>query len=114
MVLKGNFLQFISCNVLVNIDVRSSLVDCLTKSSAKADKLIKSVMTGVLPNVDVHPPFRAMLQNKAFLVEWFSYDTTLGPAVLTFLAEDISAEVYSLWHTIPESLCEETPLDKTD
>ena len=71
------------------------LADCLTKSSAKADELIKAVLTGVLPNADVHPPFRTVLQNKAFLVEWFSYNTTLGPTVLTFLAEDISAEVYS-------------------
>ena len=65
----------------------------LPHATAKADEFIKSVMTGVLPNVDVHPPFRTMSQNQAFLVEWLSYNTTLGPTVLTFLAEDISAEV---------------------
>ena len=46
------------------------LADPLTKNSAKADALVKAVDTGVLPNVDKHPPFREMMQNrhKAYVV----------------------------------------------
>ena len=44
--------------------------DCLTKQSAKSDELRKAVETGVLRDVDMHPAFRALLQRKAFMVEW--------------------------------------------
>ena len=35
----------------------SCLADPLTKASALADELVKAVNTGVLPEVDIHPPF---------------------------------------------------------
>ena len=44
------------------------LADCLTKNSAKPDVLVKAVSTGVLPDVDTHPPFRSTLKHKAFVV----------------------------------------------
>ena len=69
---------------LAHVRSEYCLANCLTKSSAKADELIKSVMTGVLPNVDAHPPFRTMLQNKAFLVKWLSYNTALGRTVMAY------------------------------
>ena len=84
---------------LAHVRSEHCLADCLTKSSAKADELIKSVMTGTLPNVDVHPPFRTMLQNKAFLVEWLAYNTSHGSCVFTFLAGNISYEVHRFWHS---------------
>ena len=40
------------------------LADCLTKASAKPQALIKSALTGILPNVDIHPPFRQLMQHK--------------------------------------------------
>ena len=40
---------------VVSVDCLS---DCLTKASAKADALVKAVSTGVLSNLDLHPPFR--------------------------------------------------------
>ena len=55
---------------LAHVRSEDCLADSLTKHSAKADDLIKAVLTGNLLNVDSHPPFRTMLQNKAFLVEW--------------------------------------------
>ena len=84
---------------LAHVRSEYCLADCLTKSSAKADELIKSIMTGILPNVDMHPPFRTMIQNKAFLVEWLAYNTYIGPYVCTFVAENISYEVHRFWHS---------------
>ena len=52
--------------------VRSAycLADALTKASAKPDQLIQSINTGKLEKVDEHPPFRMLLQRKAFMVAW--------------------------------------------
>ena len=60
---------------LAHVRSEDCLADSLTKHSAKADELIKDVLTGNLLNVDAHPPFRIMLQNKAFLVEWLAHNT---------------------------------------
>ena len=57
---------------LAHVRGEDCLADSLTKHSAKADELIKAVLTGNLMNVDANPPFRTMLQNKAFLVEWLA------------------------------------------
>ena len=46
------------------------LSDCLTKHSAKPDNLIRAVETGILPCVDSHPPFRTLLEHKAYLSSW--------------------------------------------
>ena len=46
------------------------LSDCLTKMSAKADALRKAIDTGTLPDVDMHPSFRTLMQHKAFLADW--------------------------------------------
>ena len=40
---------------LAHVRSEYCLADCLTKSSAKAGEFFKSVLTGILPNVDVHP-----------------------------------------------------------
>ena len=40
--------------------------DCLTKTSAKSDALVKALSTSVLSNLDTHPPFRLLLAHKAF------------------------------------------------
>ena len=36
------------------------LADPLTKSSSKPDQLVKTIETGVMENVDVHPQFRSL------------------------------------------------------
>ena len=46
------------------------LSDALTKFSAKPDTLLKAVDTGVLPEVDTHPPFRTLLKHRAYLTTW--------------------------------------------
>ena len=53
-----------SIDDLAHVSSAECLADCLTKSSAKPDALIKAVTTGTLPNVDLHPPFREMMKHK--------------------------------------------------
>ena len=53
-----------SIDDLAHVVSQDCLSDCLTKASAKPDALIKAVDEGVLPNVDKHPPFRELMQNK--------------------------------------------------
>ena len=71
---------------------RDCLADSLTKHSAKADELIKAVLTGNLMNVDAHPPFRTMLQNKTFLVEWLARNTKHGPDPTAFAGVGIAEQ----------------------
>ena len=49
---------------LAHVVSHDCLADTLTKASAKPDVLIKAVDTGILPNVDKHPPFREIMANK--------------------------------------------------
>ena len=49
---------------LAHVVSEDCLSDCLTKSSAKPSALIQAVNTGILPNVDKHPPFRQLMKNK--------------------------------------------------
>ena len=60
-----------SIHDLAHVVSADCLSDCLTKASAKPDALVKAVDTGVLPNVDRHPPFRELMQHrhKAYKVQ---------------------------------------------
>ena len=60
-----------SIDDLAHVVSADCLADPLTKNSVKADALVKAVNTGVLPNVDRHPPFREMMQHrhKAYVVQ---------------------------------------------
>ena len=62
---------------LAHVSSADCLSDCLTKSSARSDALYKSVSTGILPNLDMHPPFRSLLKHKAYLTKWLY--SILGP-----------------------------------
>ena len=53
-----------SIDDLAHVVSEDCLADCLTKSSAKPQALTKAVDTGILPNVDKHPPFRELMKNK--------------------------------------------------
>ena len=79
------------------------MADPLTKSSALADELVKAVNTGILPEVDIHPPFRELLQHKAFLVEWMMDNIKEVATAVAFLGTDITDEIYktfSVTHTV--------------
>ena len=55
---------------LSHVRTEFCLPDSLTKKSANPRQLIESVRTGWLKEIDVHPPFRALLEHKAFLNAW--------------------------------------------
>ena len=55
---------------LAHVVSADCLSDCLTKLSAKPDGLVRVVSTGVLNNIDLHPPFRSLLKHKAYLTQW--------------------------------------------
>jgi hypothetical protein len=73
------------------------LADSLTKSSAHADQLVKTIDTGLIEKADEHKPFRSMLQHKAFVAQWLkkivsaSYKCShfANNATLYFLGEEI-------------------------
>ena len=46
------------------------LADCLTKKSADPHNLMDAVRNGILKKVDAHPPFRSLLEHKAYLRSW--------------------------------------------
>ena len=84
---------------LAHVRSEHCLADSLTKHSAKADELIKAVLTGNLLNVDAHPPFRTMLQNKAFLVEWLAHNTKHGPDIVAFAGVGVAEPMIAYWGT---------------
>ena len=59
-----------SIDDLAHVRTEVCLSDCLTKASAKAHNLGLPGETSVLPDVDMHPSFRTLMQHKAFLHEW--------------------------------------------
>ena len=81
---------------LAHVVTGDMLGDCLTKHTVKPDNLIQAINTGVLPNVDKHPPFREMMRDrhKAYeLAEWCMYNLAEAGQILTFLLYDISEEI---------------------
>jgi len=74
---------------LAHVVTSDCLSDCLTKHSAKPDALVKAVETGVIPNTDSHPPFRSMLEHKAYLTEWIFSHLSSPQHVISLLDEPI-------------------------
>ena len=60
-----------SVHDFAHISTQNCLFVCLTKLSAKADKLITAVETVRLWEVDVHPNFRTLMDDMAFLSTWY-------------------------------------------
>ena len=73
--------------------------DSLTNHSEKPDELIKAVLTDNLLTVDAHPPFRTILQNKAFLVEWLAHNTKHGPDIFVFAGVGVAELIFAYWGT---------------
>ena len=46
------------------------LADCLTRKCANPQNLFDAVRSGTLKEVDSHPPFRSLLEHKAYLRPW--------------------------------------------
>ena len=72
---------------LSHIRTQWCLADCLTKKSASPQALIDAVRSGCLKEVDAHPPFRSLIEHKAYLRGWL-------PTVCTHV--DFSHDVFYL------------------
>ena len=75
---------------LAHIRTQFCLADALTKYSAKCDTLVTAVTTGILPEVDVHPPFRSLLHHKAYLAKWLSRNIAGARGITWFLGEYVN------------------------
>ena len=82
---------------LAHVVSADCLADCLTKQSAKADFLLKAVNTGVLPNVDKHPPFHELMRgrHKAYLslAEWVVLNLPAAETVAAVLDRPVQKEI---------------------
>ena len=59
---------------LAHVLTQYCLADPLTKKSVSPTLLISTVQTGILREVDTHPPFRSTVQHKAFITENIDLD----------------------------------------
>ena len=86
-----------SIDDLAHVVSKDCLADCLTKASADNKPLIQSVETGILPNVDKHPPFRELMagRHKAYMsiAEWIVWNIPSAGEVYTFLGEPVYRQV---------------------
>ena len=80
---------------LAHVISEDCLSDCLTKTSAKPDALIKTVVTAELPNVDKNPPFRKLMEphHKAYLGRWICLNIEEAEKVVTFLGRHVQDEI---------------------
>ena len=80
------------------------LADCITKTSANPDVLIKAIDHGVLLNVDTHPEFRSLLKRKAFLVTWCCQNLQDARDIVSFMGTDIRTTVQAYFANSPSFL----------
>jgi hypothetical protein len=83
---------------LAHVRSEYCLSDALTKHSAKPDELIRAVETGLLKQVDVHPPFRSLLKHKAYLGLWITRFVKNPLKVVSFLGEEVQDQVLAAWY----------------
>ena len=96
---------------LAHVDTAKCLSDCLTKNTAKPDELLATVNTGVLRNVDMHPPFRTMLKHKAYFADWI-LNTLVNPlSLFTVFQEPVAAEVSYTCARSQHKLCDFSSCD---
>ena len=79
---------------LAHVSSAYCLSDALTKSSAHADQLLKSIDTGILEKVDEHPPFQNLLQHKAFLCSWLKKIVSASHNVHSFFGTTVDVYEY--------------------
>jgi len=84
---------------LAHVVTGDMLADCLTKHSVKPANLIRTIQTGILPNVDKHPPFRELMKHrhKAYnIAEWCVYNLAAAGEICTFLLAPVQEEVHHI------------------
>ena len=82
---------------LAHVATEDCLADALTKTSAKQKALIEAVNSGILPNLDKHPPFREIMagRHKAYATigAWIVKHIDYGAYVETFLDIPVQADI---------------------
>ena len=85
---------------LAHIVTQHMLADCLTKDSAQPDNLIKAIETGVLVEVDKHPPFRELMKDKhkAYhtFVTWAINTLDGASDIVTILGEFVQPQIHEV------------------
>ena len=96
-----------SIHDLAHIPTQNCLADCLTKASANSDNLITVVKTGRLLDVEIHPNFRKLMEQKGFFSTWCGtfMDTMENDVFLPECFDDFS-RTNSTKRTIPCDVCE--------
>ena len=82
---------------LAHIRTENCLADCLTKNM-KPTNLVTAVQSGILPEVDFHPPFRELLKHKAYLTKWITRNLEEAKEIIWFLGtkvQDILSSCFS-------------------
>ena len=82
---------------LAHVRTEHCLADALTKTNAKPDALIKAVETGILPGIDTHPPFRTLIQHKAYLISHLVCEVSDARGVVEFLGEIVRDDILSFF-----------------
>jgi hypothetical protein len=86
-----------SIHDLAHVKTADMLSDCLTKANANPDALIKTVNSGILPNADMHPPFRTLLKHKAYFAVWCCHFLDNPLSILDVLDETMSEHIHTVW-----------------
>ena len=86
-----------SIDDLAHIRKEHCLSDCLTKNM-KPTNLVQAVQQGILPSVDMHPPFRTLISHKAYLVEWMIKNLDQARDISWFLGENVQ-DCVNAWLT---------------
>ena len=85
-----------SMDDLAHVVTDCQMADCLTKDKPKAMEGLKdAVETGRLPQVDTHPPFRVLMQNKhkAYFTHWLTQNIKNVSDVSYFLMVPVRGEI---------------------
>ncbi len=86
-----------SIHDMSHIKTEFMLADSLTKASAKPEQLVRAVESGTLLSIDVHPPFRSLIQHKAYLIDWVINNIKNPLHIVSFFTEDIREDILQCW-----------------
>ena len=86
---------------LAHVASGDCLSDCLTKSSAKPDALIKAVALATLPNADKNPVFRKLMapHHKAWLARWICLNLRKPHKIETFFGDYVKDVIHQVLYT---------------
>ena len=88
---------------LSHVVTTDMMADCLTKDKPHLeDNLVKAVVTGYLPDVDKHPPFRELMKHKhkAYLAIWLIQNLRDAANVVEWFGIPIEASITYLLNNI--------------